>query len=165
MTETEKDERIATQVRLRQQMEEQQQTLKDLFDWEDSIQKQQSQLQTNKSKSKEEMSVPERRNVDQSLKSNDSESAKINMSGTTKEGKTVNPLNEDDERNRGNAYYSKGNYDEAIRSYSRCISMNPSSTVAYSNRGLYLHCSLVSLKTSRTVLIYSFIIILSIFMF
>jgi len=134
MKQKETEEIIATQARMRQQMEEQQQTLRDLYAWEDLIQKQQL-VQNQSPKVQQANMIPNQRHTDHQstrIKSN-SETAKIKMGDTTKEGNT---LNEEEERNRGNAFYSKGNYDEAIRCYSKCISKNPTSVLAYSNRGM-----------------------------
>lgn len=40
-----------------------------------------------------------------------------------------------DERQRGNAYYAQGCFDDAIKCYTTCIRFDPQSTIAYSNRG------------------------------
>lgn len=58
------------------------------------------------------------------------------------ETSTINPNNgegnfEELERQRGNESFSKGDYDEAVKHYTRCIQQNPSSVLAYSNRGKY----------------------------
>lgn len=42
---------------------------------------------------------------------------------------------EEDERVRGNYFYADGNYAESIKSYTRCLCINPKSTTAFSNRG------------------------------
>ena len=42
---------------------------------------------------------------------------------------------ENDERQRGNTFFSAGDYQGAIKCYSQCIQLNPASAIAYSNRG------------------------------
>ena len=49
--------------------------------------------------------------------------------------------NFEDERRRGNEFFSRGKYQEAIECYTRCLldkdaAMSP---VVYSNRGMYIH--------------------------
>lgn len=41
----------------------------------------------------------------------------------------------DEERSRGNGLYSSGKFSEAIKSYTRCLQLNPKCALAYSNRG------------------------------
>ena len=38
--------------------------------------------------------------------------------------------------NRGNTYYTKGDYDQAIYDYSKVIELNPNFAVAYNNRAI-----------------------------
>ena len=40
-----------------------------------------------------------------------------------------------DERRKGNAYYSRGDFDQAIKCYSTCLRYDARCAVAYSNRG------------------------------
>lgn len=42
-----------------------------------------------------------------------------------------------DERQKGNAYYARGNFDDAVKCYTTCLLYDPKSAVAYSNRGEY----------------------------
>lgn len=42
------------------------------------------------------------------------------------------------ERERGNDYYKRGNFEQAVKFYSRAIGFNPRSTAAYSNRAMAL---------------------------
>jgi hypothetical protein len=41
----------------------------------------------------------------------------------------------EEERRRGNDFFAKGKYQEAIQCYTRCIGHQESSSVVYSNRG------------------------------
>ncbi len=47
---------------------------------------------------------------------------------TTKDAKFYN--------NRGNAYYSKGQYDQAISDFNKALEINPRYALAYNNRGV-----------------------------
>jgi tetratricopeptide (TPR) repeat protein len=42
-----------------------------------------------------------------------------------------------DERQKGNACYARGNFDDAVKCYTTCLLYDPQSAVAYSNRGEY----------------------------
>ena len=116
---------IATQARMRLQIEEQQQALKDLCAWEDAIEEGQQRklLADNKEKLNLEQNKDDKINLVLNKHDHSQVAVKIN--------------DEDGERNIGNSYYLKGDYIQAAQSYSKCISINPDSAVAYSNRGLY----------------------------
>ncbi|GMH91096.1 hypothetical protein TL16_g11956 [Triparma laevis f. inornata] len=43
---------------------------------------------------------------------------------------------ENEERMRGNDFFKKGEYENAVRSYTRCLGINTKSGVAYSNRSM-----------------------------
>lgn len=43
---------------------------------------------------------------------------------------------ENEERMRGNEFFKKGDYENAVRSYTRCLGINTKSGVAYSNRAM-----------------------------
>lgn len=49
--------------------------------------------------------------------------------------KDINIGLEEDERKQGNEMFGKGDYGGAIKRYTKCISLDPSSVLAYSNRG------------------------------
>ena len=67
--------------------------------------------------------------------------------------KSMNEL-VDDERRRGNDLYSSGQYSEAIKAYSRCLTLNPKCDLAYTNRGedmasIFIHLTIL-LPTKRS---------------
>ena len=55
------------------------------------------------------------------------------------EAVTLNPELAETYNNRGNVYYSKGEFDRAIQDYNRTIDLNPGLAQAYNNRGNAYH--------------------------
>jgi len=62
----------------------------------------------------------------------DRESSSKSRSG----GNSNAQMTDADYNNRGNSYYEKGQYDQAISDYSEAIKINPADAIAYNNRGL-----------------------------
>mmetsp|Transcript_11091 Transcript_11091/g.16794 ORF Transcript_11091/g.16794 Transcript_11091/m.16794 type:complete len:405 (-) Transcript_11091:123-1337(-) len=59
------------------------------------------------------------------------------ISCSSKEGESTSKNIEEEERLRGNSFYSNGNYAEAIKCYTKCLMMNNhSSAVVFSNRAM-----------------------------
>ncbi len=69
--------------------------------------------------------------------------------------KSSNPSStemEEEQRQRGNQFYSTKRYDEALKCYTKCILMNPKSVAAYSNRGTFAFSFCICMYLSRVVL-------------
>ena len=123
--------------KMRRDVEEQNQVLKDLVSWEKQITKEDKNI-LNKKQSNDAMENESNKWMDDTMHSMKEKKAISIASKTMHISNITSSLTKEElearERKKGNEWYSAGNYQNALKCYSQCLVIHSKCVLAYSNR-------------------------------
>lgn len=144
-------ESMNIQAQLRHRVEEQNDILKDLGKWEESITKKDSSIRSlQEGGTREDYYCTRKKNdnINPSQSNNLKEPIPSLQNIQSKDNSPANSSKEDleiMERKIGNEHYGVGDFAKAVRCYTRCLELNPKSLLAFSNRGkMLMLCRIMS---------------------
>ena len=130
------------QTKIKHKAREQQEAISDFIKWQESIHLKDRQLRSSRTNEETNNATTALvKNTTLNVQNNNHLSEKM-LSNLSNNDDSLQDIikqstedKEDFERKKGNEYYVKKQYQDAIQCYSRCIALNSKSVLAYSNRG------------------------------